>query len=72
MGMCAKIFMNDSLRDMTVPNTQQKIMLDYYFKDERNQEHRVFVERKHHWFKFNYLVYYDGQVIYKTNENEPD
>ena len=70
MGISAKIFMEGSLRDVSVQNTSSKPLLEYFFYDDRNQERRVTVERKQHWFKINYIVYFDGQAIYKTVDHE--
>lgn len=71
MGMSVKIFMEGHLRDISVQNVSSKPLLEYFFYDERNQEHKVTVERAQQWFKINHIVYFDGQAIYKTAEHEP-
>ncbi len=72
MGICVKIFMDGLLRDIAVQNTSSKNILEYYFFDERKQEHRITVQRKLSWFKYNYEIFYNGQVIYKTIDNQPE
>lgn len=71
MHMAVKIFMDGSLCDVTVQNVSSKPLLEYFYYDERNQERHVSVQRSHHWFKYNYTIYFDGQAIYKTADNEP-
>ena len=71
MHMCVKIFMDGLLRDITVQNVSSKNILEYYFLDERKQEHKITVQRKHHWFKYNYEVFYNGQTVFKTIDTEP-
>jgi len=71
MHMCVKIFMDGLLRDMTAQNVSGKNVLEYYFSDDRKQENKVTVQRKHHWFKYNYTIFYNGQVIFKTEDNDP-
>jgi len=70
-GVSAKLYMDDLLRDVSVPNGMHNPVLDYTFKDTRKQEHHIKVERKQHWFKYNYIVSYDDRVIYKTMDNDP-
>ena len=71
MHVSVKIFMDGYLRDVSVPNVSTKNILEYYFVDERKQTHCVTVQRKQHWFKFNYTIFYNGQAIFKTQDNEP-
>lgn len=63
--------MDGLLRDMTAQNVSGKNVLEYYFSDDRKQENKVTVQRKHHWFKYNYTIFYNGQVIFKTEDNDP-
>lgn len=70
-GLAAKIFMDDQLRDIGMSDGLTKTVLDFFFRDDRKQEHRIHIDRKSHWFKYHYTVYWDGVAIYKTRENEP-
>ena len=65
-----KIFMDDLLRDVSVADGSKHV-LDFFFRDDRNNQHRVHVERKTKGFKYHYLVYFDQQLIYQTSENNP-
>lgn len=71
MNISLKIFMDGLLRDVTIQNSSTKNILEYYFTDERKQENRITVQKKQHWFKFNYIVFYNGQAIFRTEDNEP-
>ena len=71
LHMSVKIFMDGLLRDVSVQNVSTKNILEYFFLDERKQEHRITVQRTHHWFKYNYTVFYNGQTIFKSQDNEP-
>ena len=71
LNMSVKIFMDGLLRDVSVQNVSSKNILEYYFMDERKQEHKITVQRKHHWFTYNYTVFYNGQAIFKSQDNEP-
>ncbi|MBT8142345.1 MAG: hypothetical protein HKN88_03245 [Gammaproteobacteria bacterium] len=70
-GASVKLFIDDRLCDISVPNGMSNPIIDYYFKDERKQKHRIKVERKQHWFKHYYSVLYDDHVMYKTQDNDP-
>jgi len=71
MHMSVKIFMDGLLRDVSVQNVSTKNILDFYFYDDRKQEHRVTVQRKNSWFKYNYTVFFNGQAIFKSVNHEP-
>lgn len=71
MHVCVKLFMDGALRDISVPNTTSKPILEFQFQDERNQTQKVRVERSHSWFKYNYVVKLNESTIFKTIDNEP-
>lgn len=65
MHMCVKLFMDGTLREMSVPNMTTKPLLKFSFYDERKQEHKITVERKHHWLKYHYTVFIMDKVFLK-------